>query len=269
MQEVRNTRQGKQDAYDQRMPSSQLPPMDETLTTADLNEATTRYDAAFRDVQGLIWLPWAGQHFPQRPPRRRLLVVGESHYVRPQTPEQLETSRQQHLEAPQYTRNVVSECLVNAAWPTKTLDRLPKLPFKTTEIDRPRLWADTAFYNLVQRPMHYNQEGQPEGPSWDDFVAGWRVFADVVRVIQPSHCLFIGVEAANSFNHTMTSLALSFVNVAWTEQVGRTYARTAKLEIAGKTTELFFVQHLGKFFRGCHALCWEMELSMRVMKASQ
>ena len=176
-------------------------------------------------------------------------MVGESHNVRPQTPEQLETSRKQHLEAPQYTRNVVSECLVNAAWPTKTLDRLPKLPFKTTEIDRPRLWADTAFYNLVQRPMHYNQEGQPEGPSWDDFVAGWRVFADVVRVIQPSHCLFIGVEAANSFNHTMTSLALSFVNAAWTEQVGRTYARTAKLEIAGKTTELFFVQHLGKFFR--------------------
>jgi len=32
--------------------------MDEALTTVNLNEATTRYDTVFRDVQGLTWLPW-------------------------------------------------------------------------------------------------------------------------------------------------------------------------------------------------------------------
>lgn len=222
--------------------------MDETLTGVKLDEATTRYDAAFRDVHGLTWLPWVGQCFSERPPHQRLLVVGESHYFHGKTPEERQANREKWLKYSQYTRDVVSESLIHREWTTPTLSNIPKLLFKTAEIDHFRLWGDCAYYNIVQRMMDYKQDGQPERPTGDDFIEGWKVFAEVVRIIQPSHCLFIGVGAADSFDFSMTSQKLSFEKISWPQKIGRTWARMAKLEIAGKSTNLIFVQHLGKYF---------------------
>jgi len=211
------------------------------MITGDLNESTTKYDAAFREVRGLTWLPWAGRDFPDRPPHQRLLVVGESHYYNGKTPEEREANREKWLKYPNYTRECVSEQLVNHEWENgnKTFDTLPKLLFKTFDIDHPRLWGDSAYYNIVQRMMDYGQDGNPERPTWNDYTAGWGIFAEVARIIQPSHCLFIGVEAANFF---------TLGTVSRTQRVGRTWARTAKAEIAGTTIQLIFVQHLGKYF---------------------
>lgn len=213
--------------------------MEQTLTTVNMKEATTPYDDAFRNVQGLTWLPWVGQNFSKRQPHKRLLVVGESHYFKGDTPEMRQANRESWLTDVLSTREVALDSLIDRDWTTITLTNIPKLLFKTAEIDRSRFWGDSAYYNLVQRPMDYFQEGQPERPTWDDYVMGWKVFAEVVRIIQPSHCLFIGVTAATSFN---------LGSVSHTRQVGRTWARVAKLEIAGSATELIFVQHLGKYF---------------------
>ena len=212
--------------------------MNEVLTAMNPNESTTQYDESFRKVQNLTWLPWVGQRFSERPPRQRLLVVGESYYYTGDTPEH---TREAWLNNRQAAREVASQNLVNHEWKNKTLDTISKLLFKTNkidEIDCPRLWGDSAYYNFVQRPMDWNH-GDPERPAPNDYVAGWGVFEDVVRIIQPSQCLFIGVEAAKHFN---------LGSVVCTQQVGRTWARAAKLEVAGTTTKLIFVQHLGKFF---------------------
>jgi len=129
---------------------------------------------------------------------------------------------------------------VNREWDkdggNRTLDNIPRLLFKTTEIDHRRLWGDSAYYNFVQQPMDYSQEQQP---SQNDYEEGWKVFAKVVRIIQPSHCLFIGVAAAKSF---------TLGDLSYPQKVGRTWARVAKLEMARTTTELIFVQHLGRYF---------------------
>lgn len=212
--------------------------MDETVITLKPDEATIRYDADFQRIQGLVWLPWVGQNFPGRPQHKRLLVVGESHYFRAATPEVRQEERERWLKYPQLTREVVSESLINREWTTPTLTNISKLLFKTAEIDCLKLWSDSALYNIVQRVMDYNQIGQPERPTREDFVAGWTVFAEIVRIIQPSHCLFIGVEAAKHFNGS----------VSCSKQVGRTWARVAKMEVGETTTELIFVQHLGKYF---------------------
>jgi hypothetical protein len=208
--------------------------MEQTLTIANLDEATTRYDMEFRSVQGLTWLPWVGQHFSRRLPHQRLLVVGESHYYKTQA------EREERSKDPKYTRDIVSEALVNQAdeWDkkNKTLDAIPKLLFKTTEIDHPRLWGDSAYYNFVQRLMDYSSR-PPEQPSPNDFITGWKVFAEVVRIIQPSHCLFIGVRAADYFNLGV---------VTKHEQLDGVWPRVTKLEIAGTTTKLIFVHHLAR-----------------------
>jgi len=211
----------------------------------NLDESTNEYDATFNRIPGLTWLPWVGQHYSKRPPQKRLLVVGESHYYSGETPEERQANCEKWLIYPQYTRDIVSESLVNYEWTTRTLDMIPRLLFKTTDIDRPRLWAASAYYNLVQRMMDYNQDGSPERPTLDDYVQGWKVFAEVVKTIRPSHCLFIGVSAANSFNHWISGQNVFAGDVIVTEKIGGTWARSGKLEIAGVSTDLIFVKHLG------------------------
>lgn len=205
------------------------------------------YDVDFEKANGLTWLPWIGRKFPSLPAESRFLIVGESHYVRPKEGEDLEKVIEDHLRCPNYTRDVVWECLIYQEWPNRTLDTLPKLLFGSSDIDRELFWSDAAFYNLVQNPMHYNREGSPERPSWEAFVSGWATFMQVVRILQPSHCLFIGVEAFNSFNYSMTQCGGNFTEVSWTEQVGRTYGRKALITTEENEIELIGVQHLGKY----------------------
>lgn len=212
--------------------------MDQTLNSIH-SLATPDLDEAFRRVSGLTWLPWVGRQLSSRPPNRRLLIVGESHYYK------TELEREERLKNPTYTKEIVWEQLVHRWWDNKTLDNIPKLLFKTSEIDRSRLWSDSAYYNIMQRLMDYSQV---ERPTFYDFVEGWKSFTAVIRIVHPSHCLFIGVEAANSFNFAMTNQGVRFEKVTRAKQVGRTWARVARLEVDGKAIELIFVQHLGKYF---------------------
>jgi hypothetical protein len=207
----------------------------------DLNGSTTQFDASFSCAQGLAWLPWVGRAFPLRPPNKKLLVVGESHYFKGETPEARQADRDSYKD-PKSTRIIVDGSLVNAEWPNKTFDTIPRLLFKTTEIERGRLWSECAYYNFVQRPMDWSRK---ERPAPDDYAAGWRTFAEVVRILEPSQCLFIGVTAANSFNQWIESQSSFAGTVCTTQKIGNTWARAANIKMAGRFMELIFVKHLG------------------------
>lgn len=209
---------------------------------------TKKHDSEFMQILGLSWLPWVGEKFSRIPPNRRLLIVGESHYVRPEKPELLKKVLSQHLGYPDFTRDVVSECLINQEWPNRTLDNIAKLLFLTDNVDRPRLWANTAFYNFVQVPMHFNESGSLQRPTWEHYVAGWTVFLGILRILRPSHCLFIGVEALNHCNRFLASNGIEFSPVQWTEQVGRTYGRKGFVKLADIESAMIGVKHLGRYF---------------------
>lgn len=141
---------------------------------------------------------------------------------------------------------MISECAVNGQWPNKTLEAIVKLLFATTQIDRQRFWNDTAFFNLIQRPMDYG--ARRERPGWDEFMLGWQVFADVVRIIQPSHCIFIGLSATYSFDDSLRSRKILIQGIKKTKQIGRSWARSAVIQNDTKSIELCFVQHTSKYF---------------------
>ena len=45
------------------------------------NNYDDKFDDQFRSIQGLHWLPWIGKDYLKVPPEKKLLIVGESHYV--------------------------------------------------------------------------------------------------------------------------------------------------------------------------------------------
>ncbi len=194
--------------------------------------SATKYDSAFQKVEGLTWLPWVGNRYETRSPSQRLLVVGESHYFRGDTPEAREIDRNGY-DDPMVTREMVRE----AGWGTRTWKKLPKLLFNASEFDHGRFWDNCAYYNFVQRPMD-NYIG--ERPSNDDFASGWPVFERVLKILRPSTCLFIGVSAAPSY---------PFGSMSKRDKVAGVFPRVAMVEADGFQSELIFVHHLGR----CHS----------------
>ena len=200
---------------------------------------STAFDSDFNGITELTWLPWVGRCFSECPRDARLLIVGESH--RNWCPEDEATAA---LQNPRFTRRVVSEhAITREVCRSPTFDKLTLLLLGTEQYERERFWSDVAFYNLVQRPMNYCREDGPECPSREDFVSGWSTFTDVIRVLKPSHALFIGVSAFNYFKQ-----GADFTEVQCPEQVGRTYGRRASISTGSETVALIGVRHTSRFF---------------------
>ena len=133
---------------------------------------------------------------------------------------------------------------MNDDWDTPTLRNMRKMLFRDIPLDRSRFWGDTAYYNFVQRLM----PGPKHRPSWDDFYAGWPIFFRVLEVLQPSFCLFIGIEATKSFWHGLEQAGREPFAPELRTKVSRTRGRHAELEIQGRRVEIAFVQHTGRYF---------------------
>jgi len=200
----------------------------------------SRLEVAFSQISGLKWQPWVGLDFLDRPLDQRLLIIGESHYYTGKTSEALEGNRLGY-ESPSSTVEMVQAW----GWRTKTWNNIPWLFFGRGTIDETLLLRNIAYYNFVQRPMNKNVN---ERPKKMDFVNGWKSFANVVQVLRPSHCLFIGVTGFKSFDSSMSEIGQEYTSAIFPEKVGRTYARTATVQFDSETIELVGVQHLGKFF---------------------
>ena len=179
------------------------------------------------------------------PKDRKVLIVAESHYTNEQDPAKVPMWVEGALGDQTYTREVVSTCLINRAWPNRTLGTMHQLFYSPD--NRANFWGDVAFFNIVQRPMWY-RDGNPERPTWEDFLAGWKAFLAVVEILKPDHVLFIGVEAANHFNGFMFHHGQDHVAVEWAEKVGSAYARKASLSVDGTQIPLHFIKHCGSYF---------------------
>jgi hypothetical protein len=91
---------------------------------------------------------------------------------------------------------------------------------------------------------------EKERPVLEDWLTGWTVFQAIVKVLKPSHCIFIGVEASNSFNRVMSQSGQAFTPVTRLTKVRRTWARTAQVIQHDQKIGLTFMRHCGSHF--CH-----------------
>lgn len=199
---------------------------------------TTLYDCHFAKIDGLTWLPWVGAKVPTLPQKNKLLIVGESHYSNETNPSEVATHVASLIANTNYTRDIIQECPVNQEWRNPTLENIERFLLGGQAVNRVGLWSDLAFYNFVQRPMEYAL--RKERPAWDDWAAGWTVFQSVVNVLRPSHCIFIGVAAANAFEWTMNNSTASFQPISRVVKIRRTWARSAQLTLKGQTIGLSF-----------------------------
>lgn len=188
-------------------------------------------DNQLGEVTELKWLPWIGKEYFNT--EHRLLIVGESHYLTGKEKNLLET------EQPDFTRNVVQTFCINNKKPQPTFDNLARCMFgnqKMTVDERAEKWKHLAFYNFVQRPMENNKKR----PTKSNLQKGWNVFSELIRILKPTHCIFIGFAAADCNNPYKCKRG---------EKVGRYAARLFEVELEeNDTCRCVAIKHTSQYF---------------------
>ena len=205
----------------------------------------TTHDMKFSSVSNLRWTPWVGKRF-QKKTSPKLLIVGESHYAKARKNETIEEVQEKEERNRELTREVVWECPVSKDWKNSTLDKIGPIFVGDENYKRRDFWQDFAFYNFVQRMVRYIQP--PERPSDSDFASGWVVFHEVLKIVKPDYCVFLGSQARHTFWSSMKNIGAEFSNQERSEQVGRCWSYRAEVRLDGKSVPIVFIQHPGKYF---------------------
>jgi hypothetical protein len=197
-------------------------------------------DDKFNSIENLKWFPWVGDRFNSLAFDQRLLIVGESHY-HDNTPASIEKHN-----SPKFTREVIEELAIERLYyGTKIFPNLHRALFRNDEFDSPTFWNLVSFYNFIQRPMETNK-GRP---SYDDFYKSWFPFLEIVRVLRPKTCLFIGTSAANSLTEALKETDFVTDVVKWEDYISNAYAKTSILkDKQGNETQLIFIRHTSQMF---------------------
>lgn len=200
----------------------------------------TELDNLFRKTDGLKWLPWVGECFHSVQPDKKLLIVGESHYH-----DNTIASIEKH-NLPTFTREVIEELAIERwYYGTKIFPNFHRSMFRNDDFDSWTFWNLVSYYNFVQRPMDTNK-GRP---SYDDFYSGWIPFLEIVKLLKPRICLFIGTSAANSLVHALQNTDYTTDGVIWEDYISNAYAKTATIkDKEGNTTQLIFIRHTSQMF---------------------
>lgn len=209
-----------------------------------INLCTESFDNEFERVKGLTWFPWIGKDYSSS--KRRIMIVAESHYVNDKTID--ENIQKKELVNNRFcTREVVSECVICSDWPNRMFDNLQCCLFGLSnkkDINSDLVWSNVVFWNLIQKPMNYNMK---ESPQKEDYLDGWKIFLDVIRILKPTDCLFVGVTASNYFAGSMREAG---VNCSPVERikVSKTYGRKYDLSTIGFKLPIIAIQHTSHHF---------------------
>ena len=201
------------------------------------------FDKDLENVTGLTWLPWVGKDFKEN--ERKLLIVGESHYALADNDEKYQSSFQEIIQNKKFTREIIYESPVSGYWRNNTFDNIHRALLKSNDFDKNCFWEQVAFYNFIPRLMDYRVK---ERPTWVDFYSSWKTFIELITILKPTDCIFIGVSASNTFNDAMKNLNINYTPLKWLESIGTAYARTATLDINENKIKLSFIQHTSAMF---------------------
>lgn len=192
-----------------------------------------------KEIEGLKWLPWIGNHFSAMK-ENRILIIGESHYH-----DNSEESIEKH-ESPLYTQKVIKELAIERKyWKTKIFPNFHKAIMGNDSFNSNDFWNLLSFYNFIQKPMNTNN-GRP---TKNDFYQGWFSFFKVIEILKPNTCIFIGTESTNSFQKAILESNYKIELFERDEKISGVYPKRAVLiDSQDNKIELYFIKHTSKYF---------------------
>ena len=148
--------------------------------------------------------------------------------------------------SPSFTREVIEELAIDRCYyETRIFPNLHKALFRNDDFNSSVFWNLISFYNFIQRPMVSDKDR----PTETDFYQGWISFIEVVRILKPKKCLFIGTSAANYLEYAIKDSDYSTDGVEWEDYISNAYAKSAIIkDNEGNETQLIFIRHTSQMF---------------------
>lgn len=199
---------------------------------------TEIYDELFNEVDGLKWLPWVGSDYSEN----RLLLVGESHYARDESKKVLFSKK--HA-----TVVTVEDVVKGIKW--NLFENTHYALTGTNNVDKKALWENVAFYNFIQRTMD-TTKGRPTPTEFKD---GWKVFFELLKIIKPTHCIFLGSSGAKYLwpliekNNDIVFIKNNCSLNQRDRKIGRFLGKVAHLDFEDVKTDITFIRHPSSFFK--------------------
>lgn len=147
------------------------------------------------------------------------------------------------------TINIVERLLNGESW--KMFQNTYNALLGTDNINKEAFWSNVAFYNFIQRPMQTIEDR----PSKTDYSSGWDVFYEVLKVVKPTHCIFLGSGSAKYLYPVMKEKkGIIFADKKSTleqcdKKIGRCWGKIAHLEYEDVNTDITFIKHPSAYFK--------------------
>ncbi|MGV9206036.1 MAG: hypothetical protein ACOC44_18670 [Promethearchaeia archaeon] len=200
-------------------------------------------------IEQLQWFPWVGDNYFSLPKGRRLMIVGESHYLDDDSKEKYKASKEK-LNNRYYLRERLIPEVINRNykhWEGNHGNMYPyfhKMLFKNDKFNASAFYNLISFHTFIQRPMGNNRKR----PSKFDIVLGWKVFFNLMDILQPTTCLFIGVNASNFLRKAAKEFHVELDQLKKHEKISSTFPRTSRIKKNESFIKTIFIQHSSRYF---------------------
>jgi len=204
---------------------------------------TDIYNPLFDNINSLTWYPWIGSNYNINTDAK-FLLVGESHYIINENNKFNQSKYDSIIKNKKTTQLVVKDAInCNGLW--KFFINTHKAFMGAESFSLTSFWSNVAFYNFIQRPMN----NPKDRPNQANYVDGWHNYLEVIKVIKPTHCVFLGSSAADYFNKSFTNSNELIIESAHKHmRFGRFWGKKASITIDGFKTNITFIKHPSSYF---------------------
>jgi len=201
-------------------------------------------NSKFDKIKTLTWYPYTGLNYESQTDAK-FLLVGESHYAQDSKGNYSAKKYQEMIQNKLETIDVLHQAIKNnGEW--KFFKNTHKAIIGENLFDIKHFWSNVAFMNFIQKPMKTNL-GRPNSKDYED---GWINFIETLKVLQPSHCIFLGSGAANHLSKIIKQSAnLSYEITLNHKKIGAYYGKKVSLTIDNHTTNITFIKHPSSYFK--------------------
>ena len=202
------------------------------------NIFSDEYNIIFDKVTGLSWYPFVGKNYSTS--SIKILVIGESHYASNDKSITWDCIEYRKLSEPyknkKATINTIVESQFNHEWEASTYNTLNRMLSEIEYCSTQSLWKEMSYYNLIQTLMP-NVGIRPRTEDWE---LGVKVFFEVVNILEPDACLFLGVSSKyffqNQFEYTLY------------DKISNVTPASFKLKLKSKKCLCVQIKHPGAYF---------------------
>lgn len=194
------------------------------------------FDPEFDKIENLTWYPWIGVEYPKG--MRRVLIVGDSHYAVDDKGNFDQECYDDFMLTKKMTRYIVERYLKGETW--NFYQNL-----ENTFLDSSGFWSKIAFYNFIQHPMKQNNAI----PDEQEYLIAWRCFVDLVKVLKPTDCIFIGVRSETCFGYSCHEMGIKYTIEDMPVIINRTHPRKANIVLSDTySVDLYFIRHTSQYY---------------------